>query len=142
MPQRPVRRCGNCKWFDDEGATNPDPDSGACQRYPPPPRREVLMFLSADPIDSVTGDKIGPVTRTADRSGGIYNVAPDVAALYRCPWVGLNNWCGEWAAASVDDWEDIPEGDPGSETQRRWDAERDAVLTEWRQQKAPAPKGA
>ena len=42
-------------------------------------------------------------------AGNVYDVAREHAAAERCPWTNPDDYCGEWAAASDDDWEPAPD---------------------------------
>ena len=98
-------RCGNCNWFDG----GPE-DSAAYRRHPFPPHRPVLMLLEDPPKDRAGKPwQASPTAHMGDRF--IYDVAEDDAAEYRHPWTNFDDWCGEWVAASENDWE--PAYSPG-----------------------------
>ena len=98
-------RCGNCKWFDG----GPE-ETAACRRYPPPPHRPVLMLLQGLPKDRA-GKPLHQASPTAYVGDQVVcDVAEENHAEYRHPWVSSDDWCGEWAAASEDDWEEVSRG--------------------------------
>ena len=104
---RRKERCGNCKWFDGDSA------SGPCRRHAPPPAPEpVLMLLEARPFKAGTKFTVPYGTVVADVTRDHYICElpqQEHDAEFRHPWVSEDDWCGEWSAASVDDWEAVKE---------------------------------
>ena len=71
------KHCGICTWWDGERGDTSAGDSGPCRRYPPPP--------------------IPPNTPPMH----------DRAAEDRYPWTGGRDWCGEWTAATDDEFDTV-----------------------------------
>ena len=94
-------RCGNCKWFD--GGNEPGP----CRRHPPPPDPPVPMLLDQPPHGHSRFRELARVGEPATQF--VYDMSESIDNEFRHPWVKPDDWCGEWAAASDEDWEPVPQ---------------------------------
>ena len=98
------QRCENCRWWDGGAGEWETPgDTAACRRHPPERERAELMLLDSQPLYNGKRDSLSVVCEVGDKV--VCDVARSYRAEHRHPWTGADDWCGEWAARTGDDWE-------------------------------------